>query len=51
VQRRCRTLAVRCELFGGLVHDGIAAHALSGRPEEAVADLERLGEELAAALP
>lgn len=50
VQRRCRALAVRCELFGGLVRDGIAAHALSGRPEEAQADLERLGEELAAAL-
>jgi hypothetical protein len=41
---------VRCELFGGLVRDGIAAHALSGRPEDAAGDLERLGEQLAAAL-
>jgi glycerate kinase len=50
VQRRCRDSGVRCELFGGLVRDGIEAHALSGRPEAAVQDLERLGEELAAAL-
>jgi len=50
VQRRCRALAVRCELFGGVVRDGIDAHALSGRIESAAADLERLGEELAAGL-
>ncbi len=50
VQRRCRTLGVRCELFGGIVRDGIDAHALSGRPDAAVRDLERLGEELAAGL-
>ena len=50
VQQRCRTLGVRCELFGGIVRDGIDAHALSGRPDAAVRDLERLGEELAGAL-
>ena len=33
VLRRCRALGVRCELFGGIVRDGIEAHALSGRPE------------------
>jgi glycerate 2-kinase len=46
VQRRCQELGVRCELFGGLVRDGIRAHALSGRPASARQDLERLGEEL-----
>src|SRR6185312_14749918 len=50
VQRRCRALGVRCELFGGLVRDGIPAHALSGNPADAAADLSALGEELALAL-
>ena len=50
VQQRCRALRVRCELFGGIVRDGIDAHALSGRPDAAVPDLERLGGELAAGL-
>jgi glycerate 2-kinase len=49
VARRCRVLGVPCELFGGLVRDGIRAHALSGRPELARGDLVRLGEELALA--
>jgi glycerate kinase len=47
VVEHCRRLGVRCELFGGLVESGIEAHALSGRPEEAAADLERLGARLA----
>jgi glycerate kinase len=47
VAERCRNLGVRCELFGGLVRDGVEAHALSGRPETAGADLEALGEALA----
>jgi glycerate kinase len=47
VQRRCRALGVRCELFGGLVRDGIDAHALSGDPANAAADLAALGEALA----
>jgi glycerate 2-kinase len=47
VQRRCRALGVPCELFGGLVRDGVSAHALSGRPDQAGEDLRRLGEELA----
>jgi len=50
VARRCERLGVRCELFGGLVRDGVEAHALSGRPERAAADLEELGERLARAL-
>jgi glycerate kinase len=50
VAARCRALGVRCELFGGLVRDGIPAHALSGRRERAVDDLVGLGEELARAL-
>lgn len=50
VQQRCRALGVRCELFGGIVRDGIDAHALSGDPGAAVADLERLGEQLAVSL-
>ncbi len=47
VQRRCERLGVRCELFGGIVRDGIDAHALSGRRELAAEDLVQLGEELA----
>jgi glycerate kinase len=47
VVEHCRRLGVRCELFGGLVDSGIEAHALSGRPERAAADLERLGRRLA----
>ena len=50
VQQRCRMLGVRCELFGGIVRDGIDAHPLSGRPDAAARDLERLGEQLAAGL-
>jgi glycerate kinase len=50
VQRRCRTFGLRCELFGGIVRDGISAHALSGRPADARIDLERLGEALAGTL-
>lgn len=50
VARRCRRLGVRCELFGGLVRDGVGAHALSGDPARAAADLEELGERLALAL-
>jgi glycerate kinase len=46
----CRRLGVRCEVFGGLVASGIDAHALSGRRENAGADLVRLGEELALGL-
>jgi glycerate kinase len=47
VQRRCSALGIRCELFGGIVRDGIPAHALSGDPAQAADDLLRLGEELA----
>ncbi len=47
VVERCRRLGVRCELFGGLVRDGIEAHALSGDPGKALDDLERLGQQLA----
>jgi glycerate kinase len=50
VQRRCQELGVRCELFGGLVRDGVPAHALSGRPEAAAQDLQQLGEKLALTL-
>ncbi len=50
VLRRCERLAVRCELFGGVVRDGLRAHALSGSPARAGEDLVRLGEELAGAL-
>jgi glycerate kinase len=46
VLARCRALGVRCELFGGIVRDGIDARPLSGRPERAATDLIRLGEEL-----
>jgi glycerate kinase len=49
VAERCRRLGVRCELFGGLVRDGLDAHALSGDPQRAAADLEELGRALAAA--
>jgi glycerate kinase len=47
VLRHCERLGVRCELFGGLVRDGVEAHALSGRRELAGEDLVQLGEELA----
>jgi glycerate kinase len=50
VKRRCDRLGVRCELFGGVVRDGIDARALSGRPERAREDLAALGEALALAL-
>jgi glycerate 2-kinase len=50
VLARCDRLGVPAELFGGLVRDGLHAHALSGDPARAGADLERLGEELARAL-
>ncbi|HST16153.1 MAG TPA: glycerate kinase [Gaiellaceae bacterium] len=43
----CRRLGVRCELFGGIVESGIDAHALSGQPEQAASDLERLAARLA----
>jgi glycerate 2-kinase len=46
VAERCARLGVRCELFGGLVRDGIDAHALSGDPSRAAADLQALGERL-----
>jgi glycerate kinase len=46
VRRRCE-IGVRCELFGGLVRDGIDAHQLSGDPSLAAEDLAQLGEELA----
>src|SRR5258708_266691 len=47
VLRRCEALGVRCELFGGIVREGFAAHALSGRRALAGEDLVQLGEELA----
>ncbi len=50
VARRCERLGVRCELFGGLVRDGVAARELSGNPERAAEDLVQLGEELARSL-
>jgi glycerate kinase len=50
VVRRCAELGVRCELFGGLVRDGIDAHALSGEPARAVEDLVALGERLGRAV-
>jgi len=46
VVARCARLGIPCALFGGIVRDGIAAHALSGRPERAGEDLVELGEEL-----
>lgn len=50
VVRRCASLGVRCDLFGGVVRDGIDASALSGDPSRAAEDLEALGEQLARAL-
>ena len=54
VRRRCASLGVRCELFGGIVESGLEpgfkARALSGRPELAGEDLARLGEELGLSL-
>lgn len=50
VRRRCERLGVRCELFGGVVRDGIRAHPLSGRRALVGEDLVQLGEELALAL-
>jgi glycerate kinase len=47
VLRRCERLAVQCELFGGVVRDGIYAHRLSGDRSLATEDLVQLGEELA----
>jgi glycerate kinase len=47
VRRHCERLGVRCELFGGIVRDGIDAHALSGRRTLAGDDLVELGERLA----
>ncbi len=44
VLRRCERLGVRCELFGGLVRDGLPARALSGDPARARDDLHALGE-------
>jgi glycerate kinase len=50
VVRRCEKLGIRCELFGGLVRDGIDAHALSGRRALAGEDVVHLGEELGRSL-
>lgn len=50
VVKRCKRLGVRCELFGGLVEDGVEAHALSGRRALAGEDVVQLGEELARSL-
>lgn len=50
VVRHCERLGVRCELFGGNVRDGVAAHALSGRRALAGEDVVELGEQLALAL-
>jgi glycerate kinase len=50
VLRRCERLGVQCELFGGLVRDGVHAHALSGRRALAGEDVVQLGEELGRAL-
>jgi len=44
VLRRCERIGVRCELFGGLVQDGVPARALSGDPARARDDLLALGE-------
>jgi glycerate kinase len=53
--RICAELGVRCALFGGRVEEGLPgpeleAHALSGEPSRARADLEALGEELVGGL-
>ncbi|MBA3841567.1 MAG: glycerate kinase [Actinobacteria bacterium] len=50
VLRRCERLGVRCELFGGIVRDGLPARALSGDRARAAEDLAQLGEDLALAL-
>jgi glycerate 2-kinase len=50
VVRRCERLGVQCELFGGVVREGVHAHSLSGRRALAGEDLVQLGEELARAL-
>jgi glycerate kinase len=50
VLRRCGWIRTRCELFGGVVRDGIDAHALSGEPARAREDLVALGEQLGRAL-
>lgn len=50
VAARCARLGVRCVLFGGIVRDGVEAHALSGGPPRAGEDLVRLGEELGISL-
>jgi glycerate 2-kinase len=50
VVRHCEALAVRCELFGGIVAPGFDAHPLSGQADLAGADLVRLGERLGATL-
>lgn len=50
VQARAARLGVPCALFGGLVRDGIEAHALSGDRSLADEDLVELGEELGLAL-
>lgn len=50
VAARCARLGVRCELFGGIVRDGIDAHALSADPARAVDDLVALGDRLGRAL-
>jgi glycerate kinase len=50
VVRRCARLGVRCELFGGLVRDGVPARALSGDPANAAEDLAALGETLGRSL-
>jgi glycerate kinase len=50
VVRRCEALAVRCELFGGVVAPGFDAHSLSGQVGLAAPDLVRLGERLGATL-
>ena len=47
VRGRCERLGVRCELFGGVVRDGIDARSLSGDPARAGEDLVQLGEQLA----
>lgn len=48
VLRHCGRLGVRCELFGGLVRDGVPAYALSGDPRRAREDLRALARALAA---
>jgi glycerate 2-kinase len=50
VVQRCAQLGVRCDLFGGVVLDGVDARALSGDRARAPADLEALGDQLGRAL-